>query len=124
MSVNPDIPLGGGYELHEGDRIMAARTRLGLEKQELAARASINRQTLASYERGAKVKESSRRLLALALGVSVEWLETGRLREEDGDGPGDGTKLPRLDSNQKPSDFVGSPRSKRVSWSQPLHIAA
>jgi transcriptional regulator with XRE-family HTH domain len=77
----------GGYDYTEADRIKKARSEADkMSQDELADLADISRATISNYENGHKVKASNRRLMAMALGVSVKWLETGQLTELDGDG--------------------------------------
>lgn len=83
MTTSTDTSIGG-YVFHEGDRIRKAREVMELSQDELAERTSISRATISNYERGSSVKRSSRRLLAMSLGVTPEWLETGSLNTGQG----------------------------------------
>lgn len=81
------------------DRLRKAREVTGLTQAELADELGIARSSVANYEAGTT---SPRRIVlkayALRTRVPVEWLEHG----VDPSGPDGG--LPRLDSNQQPSD--------------------
>ena len=86
------------------DRLRKAREHAGLEQGELAAAIDVSRTTISNYERG---HVSPRRIVvrqwALRTGVPFDWLMTGTETPHPGD-PGGASMLPRLDSNQKPSD--------------------
>ncbi|WP_423243330.1 helix-turn-helix domain-containing protein [Actinomyces lilanjuaniae] len=95
------------------DRLRKAREVSGLDQTELAERIGVSRTSVSSYEAGriARPRKIVLNAWGLATGVPVQWLETG---EEPTPGPGDdgapaggagaGGGLPRLDSNQQPSD--------------------
>jgi transcriptional regulator with XRE-family HTH domain len=102
MSTQPEV--GQVPEFTIAERLQLARTIAKLEKQELADRIGVSRDTIANYESRAWPRRRSPAYLkswALACGVSYAWLETGQ-DPRDG-GPDDG--LPHLDSNQKPFDY-------------------
>lgn len=86
------------------DRLRKAREVAGLEQAELARDIDVARQTVGNYERGAvQPRRIVLKAWALRTGVPLEWLETGKANPRQG-GPDGGSALPRLDSNQQPSD--------------------
>ncbi|MFF3566899.1 helix-turn-helix domain-containing protein [Nocardia jiangxiensis] len=65
-----------------GRYVEAARTRVGIDQAELAARVNVKQQTVSRWERGAALpKETTIANLATALGVPAA--ELARLREQD-----------------------------------------
>ncbi|OZF47677.1 helix-turn-helix transcriptional regulator [Rhodococcus sp. 14-2470-1a] len=87
-------------------RLRIARDNAGLEQNELADIIGISRQSVSNAESG---KSTPRKVVfnawALATGVPVQWLLTGEAESPRPDGdPNGGSQLPRLDSNQQPSD--------------------
>ncbi|WP_084253082.1 helix-turn-helix transcriptional regulator [Devriesea agamarum] len=97
-----DAALGNIPQITKAVRLRLAREHAGLEQAELAERIGASRRTIGSAERG---ERDPRRTLvmawALATGVPLQWIETGRVPSPDGDGT---HMLPRLDSNQQPFD--------------------
>ncbi|MEC4837471.1 helix-turn-helix transcriptional regulator [Mycobacteroides chelonae] len=88
-------------------RLRIAREHRGLEQAELADLIGVSRNTISNAENG---RNEPRKILlnawALACGVPVKWIENGGTPGRGPSGP-DGAgkeKLPRLDSNQEPSD--------------------
>lgn len=87
-----------------GDRLRKARELTGMDRNEFADRIGVSRNTIGNYE---SERVAPRRIVlnawALATGVPLAWLQTGETpRPVDPDG---GSRLlPRLDSNQQPSD--------------------
>jgi transcriptional regulator with XRE-family HTH domain len=63
-----------------GVRLRKARKDAGLTQADLAARSGVEQVTISKYEIGAVAEPSASRIAALAppLGVSIEWLATGR----------------------------------------------
>ncbi|WP_084252687.1 helix-turn-helix transcriptional regulator [Devriesea agamarum] len=94
---------GESPEFTKADRLRKARECAGLEQAELAERLGVARNTVSTAERGVN---SPRRIIvrawALATGVPLYWIETGRVPSPDGDGT---HMLPRLDSNQQPFGY-------------------
>lgn len=94
-----------------GDRLRKARESTGATQAEFAERLGVARNTINNYELG---KTKPRRPLMLVWsmesGVSLSWILTGNPNwpnndeTPDPEGPGVPEKLPRLDSNQQPSD--------------------
>lgn len=97
-------PLPGSIpEWSIGDRLRKAREDAGFRKNqaEFAQQIGISRRSLTNYEL-AHTPPPRPVLLAWAFrtGISMEWLITGQGSGPDGDG------LPRLDSNQRKSDYM------------------
>ena len=68
-----------------GRRIVMKRKQLGLSQEELAARAEVSPQMLSTAERGSKSILSENLLkISRALGVTADYLLTGRMVEADG----------------------------------------
>ncbi|OZF00870.1 DNA-binding protein [Rhodococcus sp. 15-1154-1] len=93
-------------EIQVHHRLRIAREAVELEQSELADRMGVSRNTIGNAEKG---RTRPRKILlnawALACGVPVGWLETGNAESPRPDGdPNGGSQLPRLDSNQQPSD--------------------
>ncbi|RZZ81426.1 XRE family transcriptional regulator [Pseudoxanthomonas winnipegensis] len=61
-----------------GSRVRAEREAQKMSRQDLSARTGVGYSTLAELERGGMQNTTKLRLIADALGVSQEWLETGR----------------------------------------------
>ena len=67
-----------------GKRIIKRRKQLGLSQEELAARADVSPQMLSTAERGSKSVLSENLLkISSALGVTADYLLTGRMVEAD-----------------------------------------
>ena len=67
-----------------GKRIVMKRKQLGFSQEELAARADVSPQMLSTAERGSKSILSENLLkISEALGVSADYLLTGRMAEAD-----------------------------------------
>lgn len=69
----------GGFEITEGDRVLIARSRAGLNQKQLGAMTRMSYQTVGSIENGGPIMAIRRQNLARALGVTEEWLMTGQL---------------------------------------------
>ena len=69
-----------GYEFTIGERLQRARDFAGLDQQQLADRIGASRNTISNYENGTtkKLKAIYLKAWALATGVPLEWIETGR----------------------------------------------
>jgi transcriptional regulator with XRE-family HTH domain len=63
-----------------GRRLHRARTSAGLTQQDLASRAGVEQVTISRYEGGRVESPTVPNVVRLAdaLGVSIEWLTTGR----------------------------------------------
>lgn len=72
----------------------------------IAAKLDVHRNTVNNYLSG-RTKPDRRTLVAwaFATGVPVEWLITGQGEPHQPEGGGVRVELPRLDSNQQPSDY-------------------
>lgn len=80
------------------DRLRKAREYAGLDQAQFADEVGISRRSVTNYEKGHS--QPSRPVLlawSLRTGVAMEWLANGG---DDG--------LPRLDSNQRPSDYTSA----------------
>ena len=68
------------YEFSIGDRLRRAREYAGLDQDELARAIGTSRNTIGNYETGAtkRLKAIYLKSWALATGVPLEWIETGR----------------------------------------------
>lgn len=95
------------------DRLRKARDHAGLSQGELADRVGITRTMAANVENGrTEPRPIVIRMWAMCTGVDAGWLETGESPHPvDPDG---GSELPRLDSNQQPSD-MSSPQVARAA---------
>lgn len=74
-----------------GHRLALAREVAGLEQVDIAEAIDTSRATVSNYERG--VSKPSRLQVnawAVATGVDVEWLKTGKAQDEGGPRGGDG----------------------------------
>lgn len=89
---------------HMGDRIKKAGELAGFDSVlALAEATGLSRNSLGQYEAtGVVPRRSTRITIALATGVRLAWLETGK-------GPvfnDEARSLPHLDSNQEPTGFM------------------
>lgn len=85
-------------------RVRLAREYAGLQQAELAELTGMARSGIAAIEAGKnRPRRSSINLIALATGVSREWLETGNTPA--GDGPGGGSECAIRDLNPEPTDL-------------------
>lgn len=101
------IVAGRMPEWHQGDYLRKARESAGMSQAELAEVTGMSRRTVVRYESGEGVLRRPQMIAwAMATGVSLEWLQTGKGPHLDG--PGGGQRLPRLDSNQRPSDYMSA----------------
>ncbi|BAD56317.1 helix-turn-helix transcriptional regulator [Nocardia farcinica] len=98
--------VGRVPEIKIHHRFRIAREAAGMEQGELAKAIGVSRTSISNAELG---KHTPRKIMvnawAMATGVPVEWLETGR--DPHSGGPNGGLEsgaLPHLDSNQKPAD--------------------
>ncbi|MSS45898.1 helix-turn-helix transcriptional regulator [Cutibacterium sp. WCA-380-WT-3A] len=90
-------------EFDRSDRLRKAREHAGLEQSELASTIGVSRNTVSAAERG--VSAPRRHVVmawAMACGVPVEWIETGRAPHRDDEGPDGGCAA--RDSNPEPAD--------------------
>ncbi|NHP16001.1 helix-turn-helix transcriptional regulator [Rhodococcus sp. IC4_135] len=86
-------------------RLRIAREEAGLDQTELADSIGISRTSVSNAESG---RSMPRKVVfnawALVTGVPVKWLLEGTTENPHPEGPDGGSLLPRLDSNQQPSD--------------------
>lgn len=82
-----------------GDRLRKARTYAGMTVADLSERAGISEKTVNNYE-GDRVQPRRPSLIAwaLATGVSLDWIETGRGPSIDPNPPNDGPRKPDPDA--------------------------
>ncbi len=76
-----EIPLWNSVEMHDmkiGSRIRAERESQGISRTELAKFAGIATSTLSDLELGHSRSTTALHKIAERLGVSAQWLETGR----------------------------------------------
>lgn len=87
-------------------RLRLALELSGVERVDMADYLGVRREAVSTWLSG-KVhpKKSTLRLWAFRTGVPLEWLETGQVPGHLDGGPGPGSELPRLDSNQQPSGY-------------------
>lgn len=67
-----------------GDRIKSVREALGISRPDLARRTGVGYSTIAEIERGGMRSTTKLHVIARELGVSDEWLATGRGVKERG----------------------------------------
>jgi transcriptional regulator with XRE-family HTH domain len=100
-------------EWTQGDRLRKARSTTGKTVAEFAEHIGVSDRTINHAENDKRgVRKITLNAWSLATGVPVNWLVTGEV--DDDNGPDDGATvtgpaggpLPRLDSNQEPSDFT------------------
>lgn len=85
-------PNGLVPEFTIGDRLRKARETAGMDQGELAEAMGVSRRTVSNNESGhVKPRVIVIRAWALATGVSVEWLESGKVPE--GGGPDSGLSV-------------------------------
>ena len=85
-------------------RLRIAREEAGLSVQGLAERMGVARNTVGNAEAG---KGTPRKVVlnawALATGVDIHWLETGKAPDQGG--PDGGDECPQPGSNRRPADY-------------------
>lgn len=93
-----------------GDRLRKAREVTGLEQGEFAEALGVSRNTVGNYESGntMRLKPIVLKAWSLRTGVPLVWLETGAENPHPVDPDGGSVRLPRLDSNQRPSDYTSA----------------
>ncbi|MDU5380556.1 MAG: helix-turn-helix transcriptional regulator, partial [Actinomyces sp.] len=102
QSITWEIP-----QFDRSDRLRKAREHAGLEQAQLAELIGVSRNTISGAERGANTPRRHVVMAwAMATGVPVEWIETGRVPRHDDGGP-DGRCAAR-DSNPEPADKASS----------------
>lgn len=94
-----------------GWRLRRALDHADMTAEQMADELSVSRQTMSRWmhDRGGPPKPIYLRQWALRCNVSVQWLETGMTTgptpKGGRAGPRKARKLPRLDSNQEPTDY-------------------
>lgn len=89
------------------DRLHKALRVSGVSNADMAAALGVHRNTVSNYLRGSRIDRRTLVVWALTCGVPFDWLA--------GIPQGDGNKgLPRLDSNQEPAGFLGSPKHRAL----------
>ena len=91
-------------EFDLADRMRKALRVSGVASSEMAEYLGVTAGTVSTWING-RITPSTQtlRLWALRTGVPFGWLSTGMTNPRQGD-PDGGSTLPRLDSNQQPSD--------------------
>lgn len=90
-----------------GDRLRKAREHAGFEQQQLSEISGISATSISALEKNkTQPRKSTLNLWALATGVSIDWILTGKAPTGD-NGGGDPIDLrARRDSNSRPSGLV------------------
>lgn len=91
-----------------GDRVRKARDYAGMNQGDLAEATGMARSGLARIEQGGSTpRRSSLRLIALATGVDLYWLKTGKtpIRPEPNGGSQNVELCAIRDSNPEPTDL-------------------
>lgn len=89
-------------------RLVIARTQRGLSQEEAAERCGVTRASWSTWERGVIPRGQAEvtRKISSGLGYDLGWLMWGGPLRNVNDGPDGPDGLPRLDSNQRPSDYT------------------
>jgi transcriptional regulator with XRE-family HTH domain len=98
-----DIPLDTW-----ATRLLIARTQRGLNQEQAADLCGINRSRWGTWERDGRIPRNQVEVaqkISEGLGYDLNWLMLGGPLANGRGGP-DGGGLPRLDSNQRPSDYT------------------
>lgn len=98
-------------------RLVIARTQRGLTMDQAADLCGLNRSSWGNWERKGKAPRDQvevTRKIAKALGYDLNWLLLGGPLATERNGPEGPEGLPRLDSNQRISDYM--------SHTQPIHL--
>lgn len=100
------IAMGRIPEITLPMRLRIARESAGLEQTDLSKISGLSRATISSSENGhRRPSRATITLFAMACGVDRDWLENGFTNGNDPRPDGaEVSWLPRLDSNQQPSD--------------------
>lgn len=105
MSTQTETQAGSIPTWTVGDRLRKARQHAGLEQAEFADEIGISRGTVLNYENDrVKPRTIVLRAWSLRTGVPLHWLLDGERPQPVGAGAS-GAALPRLDLNQRPSDY-------------------
>jgi len=84
MSILNEVGSVHEPEFHAGDRLRKAREVAGMDRQTLASRIDVHRQSVQRYEEGlAKPRGPVITAWAMATGVRREWLESGKYTPRD-----------------------------------------
>lgn len=105
LMVNLEEISGAIPQFELKHRVRLAREYAGMQQQELADNTGLARSAIAYIESGqGRTRRSSIRLIALATGVDLHWLETGET-PAGGTGGGDDEKRYAIrDSNPELAD--------------------
>ena len=97
------VNIGGIVpEFGLNDRVRKAREYAGLDQTALAEMTGLSRTTIARTEQGRSIPRRPALIaVALATGVNLEWLETGKTPA--GDNPDGGSECAIRDSNPEPA---------------------
>lgn len=108
MSIHTEAPAYTARDLEPdlADRMRKALRVSGVGVQEMAEYLGVSRNTVGTWVNGhIAPKVQSVRLWALRTGVPFEWLMNGESPQAGGP-EGSQSGLPRLDLNQRPSDYL------------------
>ncbi len=108
-AMTPSTAPVWGFAMHHGDRLRIARDRRGLSQEQLAELSAVSRASIANYEAGKPMRRLQGRALAMALGVSYDWLATG----EEAPSGDDGNEV-RPERFELPTFWLGAERHLTV----------
>jgi transcriptional regulator with XRE-family HTH domain len=104
MSIMTETQAGSIPTWTVGDRLRKARQHAGLEQAEFAEEIAVSRGTVLNYENDrVKPRMIVLRAWSMRTGVPLHWLMDGESPQPVEAGGSGG--LPRLDLNQRPSDY-------------------
>ena len=108
MTTNTEAPGFVIPTFTTGDRLRKARQLTGLEQADFADELGISRGTVRNYELDhVAPRKIVLRAWAMRTGVPLQWLVNGETPDPHEADRGFGV-LPRLDLNQRPSDYTSS----------------
>lgn len=90
-------------------RVIIARTQRGMDVSQAAAACGLNRSRWGTWEREGRAPRNQlevSRQIAQGLGYDLNWLLLGGPLASEHSGPEGPDGLPRLDSNQRTSDYM------------------
>lgn len=87
-----------------GDRLRKSLQAADMTSQEMADYLEVNRNTVSRWINDERTpKRIILRMWAMRVGVPVEWLETGEIKNETPSPDGDGVSSPLPDLNRRPA---------------------
>jgi len=101
-------------------RLRIAREHAGLDQDQLSELTGIARSTISNAENGnGATRRTTINAWALACGVPVQWILTGKeTPPPDPEGPDGGLLLPCLDLNQEPPDSLHPRPRPYISYAE------